>query len=121
MNRSKELQFTTEALMDLSTYQGVKVSATSNRKKAHFLKQSTVTYSDYKYPSSYDDFLKRQQQMYTEGVKKAQELVKRFLHMELSQPLESNDVWECPYSFQKPANIKMIKSAPLHQNIANEY
>ncbi len=112
LNRSKDLQFITEALNDLSTYEGVKIPSTSNRKKSHFDKTNTVTSSCYQYPHRYQDFLKRQQQVHKEGVNKAQELVKKFLPAEVSRLLESNESWDCPYSFQKPANLKMVKSSP---------
>lgn len=112
LNRSKDLQFITEALNDLSTYEGVKIPSTSNRKTSHFLNQSTATSVNYQYPYSYQDFLARQQQMHRDGVKKAQELVGKFLPMEVSRLLQSNEAWDCPYSFQKPTNIKMIKNGP---------
>lgn len=112
LNRSKELQFVTEALNDLSTYEGVKIPSTSNRKTSHFRNQSTETSTNYQYPYSYQEFLKRQRQMHREGVNKAQELVRKFLPMEVSRLLESNEAWDCPYSFQKPANVKMIKTGP---------
>ena len=39
INKTKDLSFVTEALSELSTYEGVKIPATSNRKLSHFQAQ----------------------------------------------------------------------------------
>ena len=49
--------------------------------------------------------------MHREGVKKAQELVRKFLPVEFSTLLESNGAWDLPYSFQKPTGIKMVRTS----------
>ena len=112
LNRSKDLQFITEALNDLSTYKGVKIPATSNRKTSHFSATSSTPTTNYQYPPSYKEFLKQQQNMHGEGVKRAQELVKKFLPVDFAIVLESNEAWDCPYSFTKHANSKMIETGP---------
>ena len=111
LNRSKDLQFITEALNDLSNYEGVRIPSTSNRKISHFRTPSTATSTSYQYPGSYQEFLKKQQEMHREGVKKAQELVRKFRPVEFSTLLESNGAWDLPYSFQKPTGIKMVRTS----------
>ena len=86
LNRSKDLQFITDALNDLSTYDGVKILSTSNRKTSHFSKQRTATSTSYRYPNSYQDFLKKQQDMHRERIIKAQEFIRTFLPVEFSKP-----------------------------------
>ena len=112
LNRSKDLQFITEGLTDLSACEGVKIPSTSNRKTSHFNKQRPPASRSYKYPNSYQEFLQKQQDMHREGVKKAQDLIRKFLPTEFSRLLESNNLWDCPYYFQKPTNIQMIRSGP---------
>ena len=112
LHRSKDLHFITEALNELSTYEGVKIPSTSNRKTSHFRTQNSATSTNYHYPSTYQEFLTRQQQMHKKGVKQAQELVRKFLPEEFSNLLKSNQGWDCPYFFQKPAGIKLVKTGP---------
>jgi len=112
LNRSKDLQFITEALNDLSTYEGVRMPSTNNRKTSHFQTTSTATSTNYQYPNSYQEFLKNQQEMHRKGIKKAQELVMKFLPVEFSTILESSGSWDIPYSFQKPSGIKMVNTGP---------
>ena len=46
--------------------------------------------------------------MLKSGVKRAQELINKFLPEDFLTLLESHGVWDLPYSFQKPAGIKMV-------------
>ena len=112
LNRSKDLQFITEAINDLSTYEGVRIPSTSNRKTSHFRSTSNPQPTNYQYPDSYQEFLKKQQDMHKRGVKRAQELINKFLPEDFSTLLESHGVWDLPYSFKKPTGIKMVSVGP---------
>ena len=46
------------------------------------------------------------------GVKRAQELINKFLPEDFLTLLESHGVWDLPYSFKKPAGIKMVRVGP---------
>ena len=51
--------------------------------------------------------------MQKSGVKRAQELINKFLPEDFLTLLESHGVWsDLPYSFQKPAGIKMVSVGP---------
>ena len=50
--------------------------------------------------------------MHKSGVKRAQELINKFLPEDFLTLLESRGVWDLPYSFQKPAGIKMVSIGP---------
>ena len=50
--------------------------------------------------------------MHKSGVKRAQELINKFLPEDFLTLLESHGVWHLPYSFQKPAGIKMVSVGP---------
>ena len=50
--------------------------------------------------------------MHKSGVKRAQELINKFLPEDFLTLLESHGVWDLPYSFQKPAGIKMVSVGP---------
>ena len=50
--------------------------------------------------------------MHKSGVKRAQELINKFLPEDFLTLLESRGVWDLPYSFQKPAGIKMVSVGP---------
>ena len=50
--------------------------------------------------------------MHKSGVKRAQELINKFLPEDFLTLLESHGVWDLPYSFQKPAGIKMVHVGP---------
>ena len=50
--------------------------------------------------------------MHKRGVKRAQELINKFLPEDFSTLLESHGVWDLPYSFKKPTGIKMVSVGP---------
>ena len=50
--------------------------------------------------------------MHKSGVKRAQELINMFFPDDFLTLLESHGVWDLPYSFKKPAGIKMVSVGP---------
>ncbi|KAJ7352805.1 hypothetical protein OS493_033867 [Desmophyllum pertusum] len=77
--KSKDLQFTTEALTELEMFEGITIPSTSNRKLSHFRKNNAKHIPlNYHYPEEYEDFSTQQRNMHYEGVK-AQEIVRKYL------------------------------------------
>ena len=107
INKTKDLSFVTEALSELSTYEGVKIPATSNRKLSHFQAQQRND-TPYKYPCTYREFLLRQRSMHRAGVHQAQEFVQKYLPQEFESTLSVNDFWDLPYTFTKPAGTVIV-------------
>ena len=78
ISKTEDMTFLTKALSELSSYEYIEISVTSNRKLSHFL-TSKMKPNAYQYPNSYEEFLKRQQDMHKEGIKAVQELVQEYL------------------------------------------
>lgn len=117
INRTKDLKFLTEALSELGSHEGIKIPATSNRKLSHF-RTSKIKPNSYKYPITYEQFLKRQQKMHKEGVKAAQTLVQEYLPSEFQRCLMENNWWELPYTFPKPEDIVIVAGqTPSYQKL----
>lgn len=68
--------------------------------KSHFHSTSNPKPTNYQYPDSYQEFVKKQQDMHKSGVKRAQELINKFLPEDFLTLLESHGVWDLPYSFR---------------------
>lgn len=107
INKTKDLSFVKEALSELSTYEGVKIPATSNSKLSHFQAQQRND-TPYKYPCTYKEFLLRQRSMHRAGVHQAQEFVQKYLPQEFESTLSVNDFWDLPYTFTKPAGTVIV-------------
>jgi len=111
ISKTKDLTFLTEALSELSSYEHIKIPATSNRKLSHF-RTSKMKPNTYQYLNTYEEFLKRQQHMHKEGIKAAQELVQEYLPSEFQRCLMENSSWEFPYTFPKPKGIIVVSNQP---------
>ena len=62
--KSKDLQFTTEALTELEMFEGITIPSTSNRKLSHFRKNNAKHIPlNYHYPEEYEDFSTQQRNM----------------------------------------------------------
>ena len=115
INKTKDLTFITEALSELSTYEGVKIPATSNRKLSHFQVQKRYD-APYTYPRTYKEFLVRQRLMHRAGVQQAQEFVQKYLPQEFENTLSVNHCWDLPYTFTKPAGMVVVTDQPPSYN-----
>ena len=115
--KTKDLKFLTEALSELGSHEGIKIPATSNRKLSHF-RTSKIKPNSYKYPITYEQFLKRQQKMHKEGVKAAQTLVQEYLPPEFQWCLMEKDWWELSYTFPKPEDIVVVSGqTPTYERL----
>ncbi len=112
LSKSKDLQFTTDALTELEMFEGITIPSTSNRKLSHFRKQKAKD-MNYQYPKEYEEFVSRQRKMHCEGVKAAQEIVKKHLPKEFEDILQKNGSWDLPYQHTKPKDIKVKTSQTL--------
>ena len=111
INKTKDLAFINEALSELSSYEGIRIPATSNRKLSHFqVRKGNDT--RYQYPCNYREFLERQRSMHRAGVKQAQDFIRKYLPDEFETTLTVNGYWEMPYTFTKPADIIIVSDQP---------
>lgn len=107
INKTKDLAFINEALSELSSYEGIRIPATNNRKLSHFqVRKGNDT--PYKYPCTYREFLERQRSMHRAGVKQAQDFIRRYLPDEFETTLTVNGCWKMPYRFNKPAETIIV-------------
>lgn len=111
INKTKDLAFINEALSELSSYEGIRIPATSNRKLSHFqVRKGNDT--RYQYPCNYREFLERQRSMHRAGVKQAQDFIRKYLPNEFETTLTVNGYWEMPYTFTKPADTIIVSDQP---------
>lgn len=111
ISKTKDLAFINEALSELSSYEGIRIPATSNRKLSHFqVRKGNDT--PYQYPCTYKEFLERQRSMHRAGVKQAQDVIRKFLPDEFETTLTVNGCWTMPYRFTKPAEIVIVSDQP---------
>ena len=111
INKTKDLAFINEALSELSSYEGIRIPATSNRKLSHFqVRKGNDT--PYQYPCTYREFLERQRSMHRAGVKQAQEFIRKYLPDEFETTLTVNGYWKMPYTFTKPAETIIVSDQP---------
>ena len=111
INKTKDLAFINEALSELSSYEGIRIPATSNRKLSHFqVRKGNDT--RYQYPCNYREFLERQRSMHRAGVKQAQDFIRKYLPDEFETTLTVNGYWEMPYTFTKPADTIIVSDQP---------
>ena len=111
INKTKDLAFINEALSELSSYEGIRIPATSNRKLSHFqVRKGNAT--PYQYPCTYKEFLERQRSMHIAGVKQAQDFIRKYLPDEFETTLTVNGCWKMPYRFTKPAETIIVSDQP---------
>lgn len=111
INKTKDLAFVTEALSELSSYEGIRIPATSNRKLSHFqVRKGNDT--PYQYPCTYKEFLERQRSMHRAGVQQAQDFIRKYLPDEFETTLTVNGCWRLPYRFTKPAETVIVSDQP---------
>ena len=115
INKTKDLRFVTEALSELSTFEGVGIPATSNRKLSQFQAQKRND-TPYTYPCTYKEFLLRQRSMHKAGVQQAQKFVQTYLPQEFESTLSVNYCWDLPYTFTKPSGTVIVSDQPPSYN-----
>lgn len=111
INKTKDLAFVTEALSELSSYEGIRIPATSNRKLSHFQVRKGND-APYQYPCTYKEFLERQRSMHRAGVQQAQDFIRKYLPDEFETTLTVNGCWKLPYRFTKPAETVIVSDQP---------
>lgn len=94
INKTKNLAFINEALSGLSSYKGIRIPATSNKKLSHFQGRKGND-TPYKHPCTYKECLERQRSMHRAGVKQAQDFIRRYLPDEFETTLTVNGCWKC--------------------------
>ena len=113
LDKSSKVQFNINAKQRLAQA-GANVKQSSNRRQRAyaFQKHASNAEGSYQYPLLYrDDFQEEQKQSHFRGVRDGQELFEKYMPAGAVELLKENDCWEIPYSYQHPADLKMMEGS----------
>ena len=112
LDKSSKVQFNINAKQRLAQA-GANVKQSSNRRQRAyaFQKHASNAEGSYQYPLLYRDFQEEQKQSHFRGVRDGQGLFEKYMPAGAVELLKENDCWEIPYSYQHPADLKMMEGS----------
>ena len=122
LDKISKVQFNVNAKQRLAQA-GANVKQSSNRRQRAyaFQKRASRIQGSYQYPLLYRDFQEEQKQAHFRGVKDGQALFQKYMPAGAVELLQQSDCWEIPYSYQHPADLKlMVGSLPENYNMLHK-
>lgn len=115
LSKASQVQFNIKTEFNLGS-KGVDIPASTSRRRTQYkVKQLEENMSlDYQYPNSYEEFIGIQKEHHLNGCQKAQSLVEKYLPKEFVEVLKTEEAWDLPYKFDKPANFKRREETLPH-------